>query len=153
MRNLVLTQVEYEDLVYPSVAVFSASEVKDLRTVVKVLDKLEAAGEAPERKGGRFVDPNNVIYKMNGISAMFHFEDAEAEFLIERLEAFMQRIQAWQSRGLLRIIDQLKTEVEEVPSGRAERVDPGGAGTAGIQLDRPTEQAEEAEDPSSADVG
>jgi hypothetical protein len=99
-----MTSDQYEGIVYLSVATAAADDVSQLRLASKVLDKLEKIGvRKPDDAGYRLIDE----------TATVRFEDAEAEFVLQRIEQMIPNLQVWMARGALTLIDQLNIEVVE----------------------------------------
>lgn len=101
MKKVEVTKKEYADIVYLAVATSSAKDIKELRLTSKVLDKLEA--QAVEGDDG-------VSSVLKGEQATFLFEDAEADFLKNKIEETFPKLQAWAARKALPIIDQLEAK-------------------------------------------
>lgn len=103
MKTLRLSKPDYDDLVYPAMAANTAQDLQELRIAAKVLDKLEQHGEAAKREAGRLA-----AYRAKSPALEIKLEDREAELVAQRLEEIAKRLQDWQAREVLPLIDQLK---------------------------------------------
>ena len=116
MKKLKVNAAEFENLLYPAMAISVTENAEDMRTTIKILDKLEKKGELqPRDKTGVMADPTKAMCILNGgaIGANFSFEDAEAKYLVDRLVDHMKKIQAWQGRDIIPMIDQLEKDIKE----------------------------------------
>jgi len=117
MKTITVTRADYNDLVYPVVAVCTHDDVASLRIADKILTKLEEAGKpdpVPARKevckacGAPPLQAAPPLYKMEGISAEFELEDAEATFLHEKLTELTKTITGNRMRTVLPVIAALE---------------------------------------------
>ena len=114
MKTVTLTKPQYDDIVYPAVALHSPGDtIALLRICDAVMTKLEDAGQR-----GRILDKSQwgigvdkappPLYKLNGIAHDFEFENAEAEWLVQKLIDLLPTTQGRLMRDALPIIDALE---------------------------------------------
>lgn len=108
MRMLKLSKTDYDDLVYPATAANTAKDIQELRVAAKVLDKLERHGEPAKKEAGRATG-----YRATSPAIDLELEDREAELVAGRLEQLAKRLQDWQAREVLPLIDQLRKADDE----------------------------------------
>ena len=120
MKTVKIRKDDYDDFVYPAVALDLPKSVKDLRMADKVLAKLETVGvqgepkETKDQQSGEMITPVP-FYTMEGVAAEVDFEDAEATYLHGILAQAVTRIQTRRSRGILPILDALKPPNPDEP--------------------------------------
>lgn len=115
MKTLTVTKADYDEIVYPLVALDAVKEPAKLRVALGVLEKLEAAGERQDKGPTKCPHCSGVVeaakavamYRLNDLSADFEFEDAEAEFVAERLKAGIPRLAASRARTIPGLLDML----------------------------------------------
>lgn len=112
MRKVTLSKRDYDDVVYAAVATDSPDTIKALTVCDDVLKKLESVGEeqaetGPDGMGGiSEVD----TFKMTELAANIEFENAEADYLHDRLITVLKQLQARRTRHLLPLIEALNTK-------------------------------------------
>lgn len=103
MKALKMSKRDYDDFVYPAVAANQAKDIQELRVVCRILDKLEKHGKPSRKEGGR-----DAAFVATSPSIEIELEDAQAEIVSTRLEQLANRLQDWQSREILPLLDQLQ---------------------------------------------
>lgn len=103
MRTLKLSKRDYDDFVYPACAANTAKDLQELRIVCRILDKLEEHGRPSRQEAGR-----DAVYVATSPAMQIEFEDAQAEIVASRLEQLAKRLQDWQGREIVPLIDQLR---------------------------------------------
>jgi hypothetical protein len=104
MKTVTVTADQYEQILYLACATASVENIQELRMTNKVLDKLESVGlKKPQDQGFKLIDA----------TATLQFEDAEAEYVIARIENVIPNLQAWKARECLAIVDQLMGTFDE----------------------------------------
>lgn len=105
MKTLRITKRDYDDLVYPAVAANTAKDIQELRIASKVLDKLEQHGRPAKMEAGR-----PAAYRAESPALELELEDREAELVAVRLVQLAGRLQDWQAREVLPLVDMLRKE-------------------------------------------
>lgn len=107
MRQLIVDKEQYDDFLYPAVAVKQPPSILELRLQMKVLDKLEAVGTPTEKtKEG---SPSRMTgYVLSADTVTFDFEDNEADLVVRCLEAQIPQLMGFRSRHLVPLIEQLQ---------------------------------------------
>ena len=119
MKEVTINAEQYEQVVYMAVATTPSDDMKQLRLASKVLDKLEAAGV--RKPGDKILCPNCRVditqltgskggFKLMAEQETFEFEDAEAEFVVKRIETTIPKLQTWAARSVLSVVDQLEAD-------------------------------------------
>lgn len=98
MKTVVISAEAFDSIVYLACATTPAKDIADLRVTSKVLDKLEEKAIKTPELGFKMVEP----------SEAFEFEDAEAAFVLQRIEDTIPQLQAWAAVKVLPVIDQLQ---------------------------------------------
>jgi len=102
MKTVTMNKEEYESC-YLACATGPTEDWKETRTLSKVLDKLEKAGDKRDQeKGGGFT--------LKREDHEFKFEDEEAEFMVERMRLFLPKIHGWAGVRFLPIVEQLEAD-------------------------------------------
>ena len=117
MKKIVINKREYDKFVYPTIALALHKTVRELRMNNKVLKKLEVEGieisTKPTPEEARIIGSDVPMLELKTKSAVFNFEDNEAEYLHEKLENLLPRVQGRILRFLLPIFAALQEEVDE----------------------------------------
>jgi len=108
VRTVTLTKTEYNEIVYPLVALLPSQSDAELRVAIAVLNKLEAVG-APNAESGT----NPPLFVLMDDEAELRFEDAEAEHITRRLTEGMKRLQTFKARAIPDLKRRLSGEVGE----------------------------------------
>ncbi len=128
MKQVKMRKDDYDDLVYPGIALARNTTETDLRTQNFVLLKLEAEGHSipAERMQPVLCDrcqtlmmhePKKrppALYEMNGLIAEFLFEDPEAAYMVEKLTNHLPNVAGNLARRLIPILDALQKEISEM---------------------------------------
>lgn len=103
MKALKMSKRDYDDFVYPACAANTAQNIQELRVVCRILDKLEEHGKPSRKEGGR-----ETAFLATSPSVEIELEDAQAHIVATRLEQLAKRLQDWQAREILPLLDQLQ---------------------------------------------
>jgi len=113
MKKFSVAKADFDVIVYPLCANVHAKGAADLRTTMKILDKLEARSEPDTDAIVDAAVGTLPLYKLTDERAAFRFEDGEALVLIDRLEKGITQLSAIRARVIPGLIDQLSTDVDE----------------------------------------
>lgn len=118
MREVVIYKKEFDNLVYPAVALaLHQADVKELRMNDKVSVKLEAeaseTSDPPSDEEVRIIGSLIPMFELNGDKATFSFEDSEAEYLVNKLKDLLPKIHGRILRPLLPIFAALRKPEDE----------------------------------------
>ena len=118
MKKVEIFKPEFDDLVYPAVALALHSEdIAQLRINDRVLTKLEAKGVEnsipPTEEESKVVGKLIPLFVLKGKKATFEFEDTEAAYLVEKLKGLLPKVHGRVLRPLLPIFTALKKEDDE----------------------------------------
>ena len=128
MKQVILERDDYDDLLYPGIALATNTTETDLRTQNSILIKLEAKGRPipADRVQPVLCDRCQTVttheprkrppdlYHMDGGTADFLFEDAEATYISEKLTEHLPRVPGNLARRLIPILDALKRDISEM---------------------------------------
>ena len=95
MKTLTISKADFDEILYPLIALDPVSDRSALRICLNVLGKLEAKAKlGPETNG----TPRLWVLKEE--TTDLELEDAEAEFVVARLEAGIPRLAATRARAI-----------------------------------------------------
>lgn len=116
MKSLSIAKADFDDILYPLIATIPAKGgASELKTVIKILEKLEARSEPASDPTLDDVVGAPALFKLTDDRAKFRFEDAEATIVAERLEQGSKTLSPIRARVIPALIDQL-TEADEEPA-------------------------------------
>ena len=116
MKKVTIIKPDFDDLVYPAIALAVHGEtVAELRMCDTVLKKLEAYASRGKPQDRSTFEPGQTkaapaLFELRGVSAEFDFEDAEAEYVAEKLLGLLPQIQGRRARALLPIVEALQAD-------------------------------------------
>lgn len=102
MKTLTVSKADYDEILYPLVALKASEDDATLRLAFRVLDKLEDVGEPHENPGG----PS--MYRLSDLSATFELEEDEAKFVATRLRAGIPQLATTRARAIVPMLDALE---------------------------------------------
>ncbi len=108
MIEVTMTREVYKEIVYLACATATNLDTPKLRQLNEVLDILEAKGEP--------IAGQPAGYTLRREEDTFEFENAEAKFVLERIEEYIPNMQGWAARKALSVIDQLKADPKKKPA-------------------------------------
>ncbi len=134
IRTVQVGKAVYDKLLYPAIAAATNATTIALRIQNRILDKLEHCGNPTTVKEEILCDrcqqiPINdadiaerppPLYELNGLGAEFKFEEQEAEYILEKINENLPRVQGRLARSLLPLIDALEKTEELSELGLAE---------------------------------
>jgi len=105
MVRLTVTKPDFDELVYPAVALVRAADVATLRLMLSVLCELEEAAEpVPPRPG------EVRMYQLRSEEYTFEFEAHVAELVARALEDAVPMVAASRARAIPALLAQLRPE-------------------------------------------
>lgn len=110
MRQLNVVRSDFDDFLYPAVAVWTPKDTPELRVQSRILDKLEAEAVPKVKDANGQPSTTDIGYSLKEDGCVFAFETDESALIVKCLERQVQALIGVRGRRLLPMIDQLQEE-------------------------------------------